>query len=207
MRSGTQVVLRYLRDTKDFQKALELGFIGYPAFPLKQPEYREGVLELLRRRLPPRSRSDFGEYLQRFGLPRNATLSDFALLGYSEAKLPSDGFSVVNDFEDVKGDFEFVTEIAGFRYYGGMSMVIPEVIGSPVGFRPEPANKHDRNAVRVELNGVLIGYVNRLQSCAFLRWLEAGHVSAQIHRIDGSPVRPQVHMFVSVTNALGTSFP
>jgi len=43
-------------------------------------------------------------------------LSNFALLGYPGAKLPSDGFSIIHPFNDAKSEVELILEAAGFRH-------------------------------------------------------------------------------------------
>jgi len=79
-------------------------------------EHQQGVLDAFVRRLPPRSRDDFSEYLDRYRLPNNARFSDLALLAYTGGKLPSDGFEFCADLDQARPPFELVIEIAGFRY-------------------------------------------------------------------------------------------
>ncbi len=198
LRMNGETSLRYLPETEDYQDAILNGFVGFPAFKPQKIEHKQGVVEIFMRRLPPRSRSDFNDYLTRLALPPNAEISDFSLLGYSEAKLPGDGFSIVNDFQDIDGPCEFLTEIAGFRYYPGMNLEIGEVIGLTVGFESEPENQIDRNAVRVVAEGLKLGYVNRIQAQAFRRWIASNQVEAAIERINGTRERPRVHLFVKV---------
>lgn len=93
-----QVVLQYGHGP-EMAKAREMGFEGYPAFPLKQAEHSHQVMEAFKRRLPPRSRQDFSRYLELRAIPADANISDFALLGYSGAKLPNDGFELVHTFD------------------------------------------------------------------------------------------------------------
>lgn len=88
------VTFTYLVDTPDFLAAKAAGFLGYPAFRLKTATHTQGVMSAFMRRLPPRKREDFGAYLTQHWLPNPFTLSDFALLGYTGAKLPSDGFAL-----------------------------------------------------------------------------------------------------------------
>ncbi len=94
------IVFRYLKGTDDFQAAEAAGFKGFPAFRLEDTEIRHGVLESLMRRLPPRNREDFGDYLRLHGLPASFKLSDLALLGHTGARLPSDGFALVPEFPE-----------------------------------------------------------------------------------------------------------
>jgi hypothetical protein len=189
-------LFRYLSGT-EVDRARSLGYVGYPAFRLDQTEHRQGVLAALLRRLPPRSRTDFQEYKAQFRLRSDLQLSDFALLAYTEAKLPSDGFSIVNPLDKARGPCQFVLEVAGFRHYV-KSLNAPLGVGQQLKFVPEPTNERDSNAVRVEAAGQLIGYVNRLQAPTFLRWIEEGVLEGIVERLNGNPDRPRVLMFVAV---------
>lgn len=197
-REDGAVRLKYFVDTDSFKKAKDTGFVGMVAFKLDAREYCSNVMEILQRRLPPRSREDFPKFLQNFRLKPESCPSDFALLGYTEAKLPGDGFSVVNDYSTAVPPFEFVTEISGFRYYEGMQMQFDSLAGKKVSFAPEPSNPHDDKAVEVTLDGEKIGYVNSVQAPSFVGWLDEFEVSGTIDRINGTDERPSVHLFVSV---------
>lgn len=190
------VTLKYLKETEDFRKACELGFEGYPAFKNVNKEYANGVVDAFLRRLPPRSRGDFSHYLEQLRLDVKSKFSDFALLGYSGAKLPSDGFSIINPFYDVIGPCEFVTEVAGFRY---RDISINDVnVGDEVTLEPEPNNEYDPNAIKVMLGASHIGYVNRGQLKAFHGWLASSNVSACVERINGREDRPLIYLYVQI---------
>lgn len=114
VKSGDDIFLQYLTDTEDFKSAIEVGFVGYPAFKLGETVHRIGVPDAFMRRLPPRKRDDFHEYLERYRLPKDFSGSDMALLGYTGAKLPGDGFEIYADLADASVPFEIVLEVAGF---------------------------------------------------------------------------------------------
>lgn len=192
------VTFRYTSESEDFEKAQRLGFRIYPAFKHTNVEYREGVLETFMRRLPPKSRRDFGRYLELYRLPKDQSISDFGLLGYTGAKLPTDGFSIVNPFDGLSGPCEFLLEIAGFRYLSNLS---PDElhIGDPVAIKPDDKNKYDPNAVMIEYKGKTIGYVNRGLCATFRHWIKERYkISGTLERINGHPVRPLVFVFVKV---------
>jgi len=193
---GGNVELRYLVDSDDYLAAKECGFQGYPAFFKTDIVHCEGVLEAFMKRLPPRKRPDFVEYLEHLGLRPDVEITDFALLGYSGARLPSDWFAIVMPFEDVSGPCEFLTEVAGFRYSEGEKSELS--IGDQVTFEPEPENQHDSNAIRVIHNGINIGYIGRGQLDSFHRWLRNDQISATIEKINGRPDRPSIVLFVRV---------
>lgn len=195
-RIDCRAVLAYRRDDEELVRAQRLGFQGYPAFKRLDREYDQGVLKTFMRRLPPRNRNDFGQYLRQLRIPDDAEISDFALLGYSEARLPGDGFSLINPFDAVDGPCEFLTEIAGFRY---QETAIAEItLGEFVEFRPEPENPHDDRAIAVYASDHRIGYINRAQITAFHGWLAEDRLSAVIERISDKPDHPRVFLFVSV---------
>jgi hypothetical protein len=186
-----------LNHGKTVEELSALGYRGYPGFRIKDAMHSNGVLEAFMRRLTPASRSDFAEYRQHFRLKPESKLSDFAMLGYTEGKLPSDGFSVVNPLECANERFELMLEVAGYRYYAKETRATS--VGDIASFQPEPSNEHDPNAVMVRVDGQRIGYVNRLQAPAFHRWLKDRQIEAVIERVNGNADRPRVFVFVRVT--------
>ena len=191
------VMLRYTFNSPDFAAAQALGFTGHPAFKLADQPYDVEVLPTLMRRLPPRSRPDFSGYLQQLRLPQDVQISDFALLGYSGARLPGDGFSVIHPFSNVVGSAEFTLMVAGTRHNVDLA-IFPLQVGDGVNFRPEPVNPKDELAIQVIVHDQCIGYVSRGLLPSFHQWLQQGRVSASVDRINGSAERPAVYLFVEV---------
>jgi len=132
-----------------------------------------------------------------FRIPPTLAVSDIALLALTEAKLPSDGFSVVDPLNPDAEACDLVVEIAGFRYYV-KDQPLHASQGYPVRLLPEPDNQHDRNAVKVCLADRKIGNINRLQAPTFLRWLATRSVSAWIERLNGKSARPRAFIFIRV---------
>jgi hypothetical protein len=198
VRSEENIFFRYLVNTEDFKEAQKDGFLGYPAFKLSEPVHTTSVLDAFLRRIPPRKRDDFDEYLERYRLPRSFAGSDMALLGYTGAKLPGDGFELCADLEDAVPPFELVFEVAGFRHRSECP-VSTLVIGEPVEFRLDPSNRHDSRAVSICKNGKLLGFVSRQHLNEFHRWKARGYsVAGVIERINGTTERPLVYIFVEV---------
>lgn len=193
-RINESYVFRYLVDTDDFNAAVAEGFVCYPAFRKHNQEYNDSILETFLRRLPPRKRGDFNKYLEQWRLSSDIDISDFALLGHTGAKLPNDGFSLINPFDDIKAPFEFYIEVAGFRYQKTVSLSDIS-LGMPVNFIAEPENEHDHQAVRIEASGRKIGYINKAQSPAFLRWFDHHAINGVIERINGTEERPLVYIY------------
>jgi len=188
------VRLRYLTGTPDFEAACAEGFFNFPAFRKITQIYDLGVVETFMRRLPPRTRGDYAQYLEKFRLRPETSLSDFALLACTGAKLPSDGFSILDPLEDVQTSCELLLEVAGFRH---AAQVTPDQIGmgDPVRFAPEQENVRDPHAVAVNLGMHRIGYVPRQQAAAVSRLLRESAIEATIERINGSAERPLVYLF------------
>jgi hypothetical protein len=197
-----QSVFRYIKDSEDFHKAQEAGFEGYPAFRINDvKESHIGAIESFLRRVPPRKRDDFGKYLTQHRLPMPFGYSDMTLLGYTGARLPSDGFSFVPDFapEDVPCDF--LLEVAGVRHVlkdhpdfdlGSLQLL------EPVSFQTQVENEIDPDAITILHDGRPIGYVNRALRKTFRSWLDTKQVTATIERLNGKPERPLVYLLVQV---------
>jgi hypothetical protein len=190
-------MFHYLKGTEDFRAAESAGFKGFPAFRLDDDEICYGVLESLMRRLPPRNREDFADYLRLHGLAAPFSLSDVALLGYTGARLPSDGFALVPEFPAEAHPCDYVMEVAGTRHVlqGSLSGLRP---GDPVSIQPAPDNPFESDALAVVHEGRRIGYVNRALKGMFHRWMQTGRMSTTIERQNGKPHRPLVFVRVSL---------
>lgn len=184
-----------LNQGRTFQQLLRLGYRGYPGFRLGA--YHESALPSLMRRLPPRNRPDFKDFKSQFRIPENLRVSDIELLALTEAKLPGDGFSVVDPLDSDADTLDLFLEIAGFRYYV-KDKPLGGHVGQPVSIVPEPDNVYDPNAIKVCVEERKIGNINRLQAPAFGEWLRAQSVSACIERLNGNTDKPRAFIFVRV---------
>lgn len=199
VRKSEAVKLHYFTNADDYKEASEHGFKGYPAFHSKnESTYDNQVLEAFTRRLPPRSRRDFSRFLELRGIKADAQISDFALLGYTGAKLPDDGFELIHPFDSVEKPFEFIIEVAGFRHVTEVTIEsIP--IGQAVRFVPEPTNKYDPKAILVKMNDKKLGYVDRGRLELFHRHLSNGDkIQGEIVRKNGTADRPLVYIYTSI---------
>ena len=121
------------------------------------------------------------------------------LLGVTEARLPSDGFSLVNPLERSVRCVDIVFEIAGVRFYGKRDAEVR--VGNPLELEPEPANKADPNAIKVKAAGHLIGYVNRLQAKTIGAWQKECLTECWLARLNGSLGSPVAYAFLQVRPA------
>lgn len=194
---GKESTFRYLEETPDFAAAKAEGFQGFPAFHLQAAPHRSGVLDAFLRRLPPRSRDDFDDYLQAYRLPSPFSGSDTALLGYTGARLPSDGFELVPDLSEATPPFELIIETAGLRHQDGVSLERLRV-GDAISLVEERDNPVDPDAIAILHAAGRIGYVPRPYCSPVRAWLTQFDVDASIERINGKPDRPLVYLFVRV---------
>ncbi|MDL2401588.1 HIRAN domain-containing protein [Rhizobium mayense] len=178
-----------------------IGYAQYPAFKPTKLHHVDGVLEAFLRRLPPRNRADFDKYITHFRLSRNTTISDFALLGITEAKLPADGFALVDPLDDTVKTRELMIEVVGHRHYPSD---LDGALGEAVDLIPEPENQWDPHAVMVLARGMKVGYINKFQCAAFLQWISEDRVTAVIERVNGTADHPRLYIFVRVSPRLAS---
>jgi len=203
---GGDLRLRYIDDLEEFKRLnggrlpgqiQDLGYAGYPAFNQKRSVHSEGVVSALLRRLPPRSRPDFEAYKKQFRLAPDLALSDVALLAATEAKVPGDGFSVVDPLDAGASTLDLVLEVAGYRHYAH-SLIPPLAVGDRIVINAELENTHDSNAVMFSKDGIKIGNINRVQAPTFRSWLRNRHIEATVERLNGRPDHPRAFIFVRV---------
>lgn len=199
---ASPVRLRYLVGSESFDAARREGFEVYPAFRKAEQTYDLGVVETFMRRLPPRKREDYAQYLEQFRLRPTTEISDFALLAYTGAKLPGDGFSIINPLSPLNGKADVLIEVAGFRHAAEIPLA-QLAVGQPVEFVPDDANPHDPEAVAIYAQGSKLGFVPRQQTTAVRRLLAAGAITARIERINGSQQRPLVYLLCHLDASAG----
>ena len=78
--------------------------------------------------------------------------------------------------------------LAGSQYYSVAKVWNEIKPGDRLTLTPEPDNRHDRNAVRVDWNGQQLGYVPRAENRAVARALNAGEkLEARVSRLRDDP--------------------
>lgn len=195
--TGNDSTLTYLQNTKDFIEAREHGFECYPAFK-EIKEVHHNALDAFMRRLPPRTRGDFSDYLAGLRLKPDVQISDFALLGYSGAKLLSDGFSIIHPFNDADGPCELLIEAAGYRHRLKDLKILPQ-INSRATFSKELYGSDREDAIAIHVDGACVGYVNRGLIPTFLDWMSNRRINdAWVEKTNGTPERPTLYLYVQV---------
>jgi hypothetical protein len=190
--------LVYLKESEDFLKAQSLEFEGYPGFAIENDVHKK-VLTSFMKRLPPRSRGDFSRFLDALRIKSDAEISNFALLGYSEAKLPDDDFTVIHPFTNASPPFELLLPVRGYRHYKEQLPFAELSTEMQAGFETEPDNPKDPEAIKVVIDGVRAGYVIRGLTGSFHKWIQSGlKISAYVERINGTEQIPEIYLYVSV---------
>jgi len=197
-RNGDDGNLVYLKESEDFSKAQILGFEKYPGFDTEK-DVHENVLGSFMKRLPPRSRGDFSRFLDALRIKSDAEVSNFALLGYSGAKLPDDDFTIIHPFKNASPPFELMLFVQGYQYYKDQLPSNALSQDMQAGFEAEPDNPKDPEAIKIIINDVKVGYVNRGLTGSFHEWMQAGlAISAYVERINGIEQNPEIYLYVSV---------
>ena len=200
-RENGRVYLEYY-DNEETTQARTLGFNGFTAFPADKTLYNGSVEEVLSKRLASQSRSDYRDYLlsHRLDPSRAEKLSVLGLLAYTGGKLAGDGFSFAHTFDDATPPVDFTFEIAGFRHNAGMQHFKPlsSLDGLRVVFTPEPNNPHDKEAIAVHAEGVMLGHIPRGLSKTMHRLMNEHAVTGFVTRLNGTPERPSVVVLVQV---------
>lgn len=179
VRKGDDAEFRYLKGTADFEAALNEGFFEFPAFAdQKGNSSQAGALDVFLRRIPPRKREDFKEYLGQYNLPADFSGSPFALLGYTGARLASDTFELCPDLSDAKAPLDFVIELSGVNYHLRPSITVSE--GDTVMFEHDNENEHDSDAIKAIINGSVVGYVNKALAPSFRKLLNYGKIEGSV---------------------------
>jgi hypothetical protein len=185
----------YLFGSQDYIHAQTKGFVGYPAFSIKNEQHTINVLDPFVRRLPPRKRRDFEEYLAQYLLPSPFEGSDFALLGYTGAKSPGDGFSLVPDASILDKEGQLLIEVAGTRYMDDLDLS-KVIVGDVVLLVPEPLNQHDANAIAVIHPNGKLGYINKVLCEKLKKKIARKKVCAFVAKKNGTPERPLVYLLL-----------
>ncbi|CAI0888941.1 HIRAN domain-containing protein [Serratia proteamaculans] len=184
----------YLTEANDFKSAQDKGFLGHPAFPIKESVHTGNVLEPFLRRLPPSKRKDYAIYLRNHLLPHPYEGSDYSLLGYTGAKSPADGFCLIPDLNEVT-EGEYLAEVAGTRYQAGLALDRVSV-GDPINLVHESDNEHDPNALAVMHETGRLGYINKVHCPALISRLRRNKVVVTVAKKNGTPERPLIYVLI-----------
>lgn len=193
------VIFEYLPEEM-LQTARSQGYRSYPGLLPSAERTSSEALSVMMRRLPPRDRSDFPDFMRAFGLSPQADFSDLSLLAYTGARVKSDSdsFGITETFDGFDQPFDYVFDIAGVRHY--LATLNATAEEDDVTFRHEANNDFDPRAIEVlNSRGLRLGYLNKLQAPKMLEWLATGSVVARVFRKNGRPDYPRLFVKAQIT--------
>ena len=177
--------------------AYEAGFKGYPGLPLNAEHKPATATDTLMRRVPSRSRPDFREFVETFGLSSQAQFTGLSLLAYTGARSVDDSFGIAETFEGFDPPFRYVFDAAGYRHYRNNALDL--ALEEPATFKHDPTNPIDPDAVEIlRYDGTRLGYVNRIQSQSVRRWLASGSIEAYVFGLNGRPAYPRLFVMADI---------
>lgn len=195
--NGTSVSFRYLGEP-ELAVARAAGFDRYVGLPLDSPHVEQLGIEVLMGRLPPKSRGDFSDFLEQFGLPNGRDYSDLTLLAYTGAQLLSDSFSVTETFEGFEPPFEYVLDVAHYQDYYTPGQ--PPAVGTQVRFERDTEYQNGQQAVQVLCaNGSRLGYVHQLQADCVGRWVDNRQITGRVYLANEQTPAPRLFVKAKIS--------
>lgn len=146
------------RYTDNIKECMDKGFDLLVSFPDITKKYISDELfpEFLSR-IPGPTRIDIKEFLEKYGLKE---YDAFELLKRSGGKTSLDLLEIINPILNLKAKNitrEFY--IAGTRHYCTKDNDDKININDTVILNPEPTNKYDKYAIKMEINNIFVGYI------------------------------------------------
>lgn len=197
---GARARLRYYNN-KEVETAIHKGFNGLTAYPYEpDKDFNGNLVDILSKRLPPKSRGDYDDYLRSHRISPTADgITILSLLAYTSGKLEGDGFSFAHAFEEAEAPFDYAFEIAGFRYHQGMDIKpITSLQNSVVDLKIEADNKHDKDAIVVLCKGHKLGYVPKGLNSVLKKFMSTHKVTAFITKINGTLQKPNILVYLEI---------
>lgn len=207
----TKDTFQYVSEA-ELESAKKAGFREYPVFPMKKDNdflYSNPLLTFISR-CPPKSRPDYNVYLKCFGLNPDSTdvqnISDFALLGYTGAFLHDNPFTLVNDYADREDAFDFILHVSRskdsyFAKHKYTDDIKTRLLQKEISFEPEN-HPMDSSAVKVNIDGNHLGYVQTGLTHSLRKWLETGRIEkTAITKLNGDASHPNVYAYVKIGKA------
>lgn len=180
----------FVYEKEGVAQALELGFVSYPGLPLVEPIPQDLALDLFYRRLINTERNDARRILDFLAVDPERIDDKLYLLGITGAKTATDMFEFLPVLKPMSKPYEYVTEIAGLRYYKVDFNALQE--NQELVAVREPENSYDSDAVRLESqSGVVLGYIKQGITNVFQ---ENAQINVFVHRVLHSSTHQSVHI-------------
>lgn len=193
-------------DNEDIKKARELGFSELYVFSEKEGmELKNNeISRALARRVISKDRGDFEQYLQFYVISPSIKdeLNIMTLLSSTgRGKNHGDGYSFFPDVQNASLPFQTTFEIAGYRHSDGMKEFADKLAlqEQKVVLKTEETNQHDKNAIKIFLNDVAMGYVPKGLNHGLHKFVTENKVEAFIARVNGTIDRPNLIVLAKVS--------
>jgi hypothetical protein len=201
---GSEYVFSY---TRGAHSAAEAGFRRIPGFPdLDEVYVSRELFPLFANRVPPRSRADYGDFVEWLDL-RSAEADPMGMLARSGGRRETDMFEVFPGPVHTPGNrYESAFFVHGLRHRGPDAeeearRLIP---GDPLVLQPDRQNPHDPNALRIltTFRGVHLGFVPRYL-CDDVHALQQAsgsrEVAVRVRRINAPPAPAQFRVLCELS--------
>lgn len=154
----------------DIKRAQENGFQFYPAFQDTTKTYPNAI-DVFKLRLPSPDRRDYNDFLK-YWCAEDFKDDVFSILALTGARLATDNFDFIAPHDEVPA--VFYTELAGLFHHKPNLSKVDLKTNIPVLLEKEPNNKYDNFAVKVLINGIKIGYIQKIHSTSVFNAIEKG---------------------------------
>lgn len=131
----------------NLDKANQEGFKSYPGLPLNKTFEQATAIDLFLRRLINTEREDALKKLSFWGVSEKDLDNKLYLLGITQGRTTSDEFEFLPVLQQKGEAYEFVTDIAGLRYFDIDISTLSN--GERLCLKSEPSNEYDDKAVAV----------------------------------------------------------
>ena len=200
VKENNSYTLNYF-DNINFSEDAKEQYSGFVAFDMNtKKSYDNGVMELFQKRLPPKQRQDYSDYLRSNRINENLknNLDSFTLIGLTGGQIEGDGFSFQPVIDVNNNNFQVFFNIAGFRHHSNYPNDINLLRDKQVTLHAEKYNQHDAHAIKIMYKDYNLGYVPYGYNKEIHKFLDRIDF-AIISKINGIFTRPNIGLVVSIT--------
>lgn len=145
-------------------EAKKEGFTPYTEFPDIERTYTDNVLEIFGQRITKSERADISDFLDFWEIDAKYKDDKFYLLAHTQGLNPTDNFEFLADYNP-SPSLRFLTDLASLSVQKLPAGSLKH--GDTLTFELEPANPHDKYAVKVLCKGIEVGYIKKIHCRVF----------------------------------------
>ncbi len=169
------------------------GFTPYTEFQDLNMVYNGNVAEIFGQRLTKSERPDIANIYKFWEVDPEKASDKFYLLGKTQGLVPTDNFEFLAEYIYQPG-LRFLTELAGLSKYQTPKGAIKS--GDTLHYELDRENEHDRYAVKVYKDDLLLGYIKKYHSKVFYDAGDA-QLQLQVKAVEENGVLKRVFVKVS----------